>query len=240
MSAYQLGPWCGIVQTVEQNYFHCPSHRHPSGCWHHCTAVGFQYCHNLLLLLSSSWVFLTYSHHQILLKNLCKRKTYNNNLDNIQESSKIQAQDLWFQKSMTFAQSLSTSSRAGEIPTSPSESNWTHQVFLSNEVLHKSKISSQQLCCIHVRRIVTLNSAHSGTCMKQCSKTLSQLLFSKAACWLYNLWTSTKAYGDVDNSAKKNLKCKDDLNTFTKWCKLWWKKCKCLKSHVSVWPAEAF
>jgi len=83
VSAYQLGPWCGIVQTVEQNYFHCPSHQHPSGCWHRCTAVGFQYCHNLLLLLSSSWVFSIYSHHQILLKKLCKTKIHNNNLDNI-------------------------------------------------------------------------------------------------------------------------------------------------------------
>lgn len=107
VSAYQPGPWCGSAQTAEQSCSHCPSHRHPSGCWHHCTAVGFQCCRNLSLPLSSSWVFsLASPHHQILPKILCQRKTHKNNhhLDGthmLEESHKGQAQEFWFQKSGT-------------------------------------------------------------------------------------------------------------------------------------------
>lgn len=99
MGTYQLGPWCGIAQTGGQNYFHCPSHQHPSGCWHHCTAVGFQYCRNLSLLLSSSWFFLIYSQHQTLLKILWKKKICNmvglNNIHILEISSKVTAQDFY-------------------------------------------------------------------------------------------------------------------------------------------------
>lgn len=106
-SAYQPGPWCGSAQRAEQSCSHCPSRRHPSGCWRRCTAVGFQCCRNLSLPLSSSWAFsLASPHHQILPKTLCQRKTQKNNCVDgtsiLEESRKGQAQEFWFQTSVTF------------------------------------------------------------------------------------------------------------------------------------------
>lgn len=126
VSAYQPGPWCGSAQRAEQSCSHCPSRRHPSGCWRRCTAVGFQCCRNLSLPLSSSWVFsLASPHHQILPKTLCQGKTHQNNyLDGthiLEESSGVLVSGI-----RDF--NLKTSSRTGEIPTTPSENKYSQKI----------------------------------------------------------------------------------------------------------------
>lgn len=216
--AYQPGPWCGSAQTAEQNCSHCPSRRHPSDCWRRCTAVGFQCCRNLSLPLSSSWVFsLASPHHQILLKTLCQRKTHkNNHLDGtrlLKESRKRHAQEFWSQKSLTFTWRQAQ------------EQVRYHPLLQRTNILKRWNALPKPEALLHTHSQnchVQLHKAEHG--WNGAAKHFHNCHFQKHTIGFRDLWVLAKAYGAVDNSAEKNLKHKDNLNTIPKWCKYWWKK----------------
>ena len=71
---YLPGPWCVTAQRAARSCSRCPSHPHPSGCWHRCTAAGSQCCRSLWLLWSSSWAVSAAPPHQRLLRGLWESK----------------------------------------------------------------------------------------------------------------------------------------------------------------------